>query len=109
MFKLAENQTFRHVVNIRVPTDGDYDTQSIGVTYRILTEDKLADLDTSSGAGQNAFLKAVIKDIDDVVDENDKPLEFNDQLLAKLTSLTYVRLALLAGYTKAMTLGRLGN
>ncbi len=109
MFKIADNPTFTHTVDIDVPADGGSDKQSIKVTFKVLPANELAEFDTSKNEGQKDFLRAVIVKLDDLVGEDDKPLPYNDRLRDHLFELFYVRIPLMNAYSRAMVIGRLGN
>ena len=109
MFKIAKDPQFTHEVEIDVPADGGWDRQSIKCTFRVLPAEELAQFDTRSNEGQKDFLRAVIVRLDDLVDEKDKPLSYNNKLRDYLLELFYVRVPLLKAYTDAMIMGRVGN
>lgn len=109
MFKILNNPTFTHEVEINVPADGGYDRQSLKATFKVLGADELGLFDTSGNQGQKDFLKAVIVKLDDLMDEEGRALSYNDKLRDKLLELFYVRIPLLEAYSRAMVIGRAGN
>ena len=109
MFKIADNPTFTHTVEIDVPADGGSERQSLKATFRVLPASELAEFNTARNDGQQDFLRAVIVKIDDLVGEDDRPLPYNDRLRDHLLDLFYVRIPLMNAYTQAMVMGRVGN
>ncbi len=109
MFKIDDNPTFTHTVEIDVPADGGSERQSLKATFRVLPASELAEFDTSRNEGQKDFLRAVIVKLDDIVGGDDKPLPYNDKLRDHLLDLFYVRIPLMNAYSRAMVIGRVGN
>ncbi len=109
MFKIADNPTFTHDVEINVPADGGSERQSLKATFKVLPANELAAFDTGTNEGQKDFLRAVIVKLDDLVGEDDKPLPYNDKLRDHLLELFYVRIPLMNAYSRAMVIGRVGN
>lgn len=99
MFKLAAEPIFTHVVPILVPVDGGLEKQTMKVTYNVLTSERYREL---LDEDQFALVRELIARIEDVVDQNGDPMDYNDALRDHLIELPYVRLGLLRGYNDAI-------
>ena len=109
MFKIVSNPRFRHVVTVLVPVDGGHAEQTLGVTFRVLSSDEAEAHDLSTTAGMDAFLRAIVVGLDDVVDDDGHPLPFSDGMRDRVLGPMYVKLAVLRAYTAALGKARLGN
>lgn len=108
-FKLIDNPTFTHTVKIRVPRDGGFANETVKATYSVIPVEEYAKFDMTTEQGTKDFLIRAIVSLGDIVDENDEPLEYNDELRDRLLSLPYMRIGLSAGYHKGVADARLGN
>ncbi|PWE29965.1 hypothetical protein DDZ14_16110 [Maritimibacter sp. 55A14] len=109
MFKVTETPEFTHKVPVMVPVDGGHREESFDVRYRVIDGDVDEQFDLQDPEGLKAFLRAAIVRIGDIVDDNDKPLSWNDALRDRILGLPYARIALLRGYMTAITKARTGN
>ena len=109
MFKIAKTPTFRHEVTIKVPVDGGFENQTIGVVYRVLDDEAMKAHEWNTLDGQKAWLRAVIARLDDMVDEDGKALAYNDGVRDQVIALSYARGPLMKGYTDAMIPALVGN
>ena len=109
MFKITKNPTFTHTVPVRVPVDGGFENESMKVKFKLLDDDVMATYNTSTMQGQKDFLDAAIVSISDLVDAENKPVDFNDKIKKQIIGLPYARNALLKGYTDGIVPGLLGN
>lgn len=107
MFKVTNDPRFTHEVPIRVPVDGGYVDQSLQVTFRVLPIDQLSS--DGSTEGQKEDLRRLIAKLDDLVDDNDKPVTYSDAIRDQLIELPYVRVAMIRAYTQAVTKTKEGN
>ena len=109
MFKIEKNPTFAHEVKVQVPVDGGFETQSFKARFKLLTADALAEYDTSTTAGMNTFLKDVVVDLEDIVDDNNEPVPFSDRLRDQVIGSLPALNALFNTYISACSQARLGN
>jgi hypothetical protein len=104
MFKITDNPTFTHTVQVQVPVDGGFETQSLKVRYRALGMERLEQLEpTGDNASQRAYCEAIVESFDDLVDDKGKPVVCDANLYAKLLDRTYVRRAVMQEYLAAMS------
>ncbi len=110
MFVVIKQPTFTHTVNVLVPVDGGYDTQTLKATYQVMPSiDEDTTFDLNSTAGSTAFLRATVIGLDDMVDADNKPLPYSDGLRDQLLQWPYVRSALARGYFEAISKAAVGN
>jgi hypothetical protein len=109
MFKLVENPTFTHTVRVQTPIDGGHKEELLKATYRVLRHSEVNDLDLKSGGGSRDFLTKAIVKLDDLQDEQGRPLPYSDELRAQLLDLPHVRVALAQGYFAAVGKAPEGN
>lgn len=109
MFKVDANPKFTHDVDVKVPVDGGFETQSLKATFRVLDDDVLKAADFDTFDGQKEFLRLALVQLDDLQDEAGKPLPYNDKLRDQILGLPYARTALLRGYTEGIVPGAMGN
>jgi hypothetical protein len=102
MFKLAVNPTFKHEVKVHSPVDGGYKVETIRATYNLLSTEEAKAFDLSSPDGTSAFLKRVIARLDDIVDDNERPMPHSDELRDRVIVMPHVRVALWRGYFDAI-------
>jgi hypothetical protein len=76
------------------------------VTFRVLPLDQLGDREGS--AGQIETLRKVVVSMGDLVDENDQPISYSDEIRDQLIQF-FVRLALLKAYIEAMSKMKTGT
>jgi hypothetical protein len=109
MFNIDENPVFTHDVIVRVPVDGGYRNEVIKATYEVIPTDEAARFDLSTEAGARAFLRRVVKKLDELVDRNRNAVPYNDEVRERVLSLPHARQALAAAYFKALEGAKLGN
>jgi len=109
MFKITDNPTFTRTVTIRVPADGGYISETLTAVFNVLPVTEMNSFDLATEKGARAFLTAAIHSLDDIGDENGKPLPYSDQLRDKVLDLPYARAALAEEYTRSVEGAREGN
>ncbi len=111
MFKVTTNPTFTHTVDVLVPIDGGHDRQSLKVTFRVIDSDEEQDdkHDLNTIAGSIAFCRDVVVSFDDMVDGENKPLPYSDDLRDQLLKKPYIRTPIARAYYDAVTKATLGN
>ena len=106
MFTVTNSPTFTHPVPVMVPVDGGHEEQTLKATFKVVLV-KVQDLSTPEGT--LAFLKEILVSLDDICDENAKPIAYSDKVRDQMLALPYVRLALTQTYMAAVTKARVGN
>jgi hypothetical protein len=109
MFKIINRPEFTHEVTVTMPVDGGFEDFSFRARFRLLPTSDVEGMKVDSVDGMKAFLKKVIVDLLDLVDEQDKPLTFNAKLLDQVLDLQPSRIALMQTYFAAVSKGRAGN
>lgn len=109
MFKVNSNPTFTHEVEIKTPVDGGFKTETIKTTFRLLPDDVTLSFNTRDPEGQKDFVRAIVVKMDGLVDEKDKPLDYNDELRDRVIAIPYVRQGMFNAYVRAISAARLGN
>jgi hypothetical protein len=111
MFIVAANPQFTHTVKILVPSDGGHLEQSLKVTFKVIDsdEEQAERHDLNTIAGSIAFCKEVVVSLDDLVDAEDKPVVYSDQLRDRLLKVPYIRTPIARAYYDAMTKATVGN
>ncbi|WYK06756.1 hypothetical protein DWF04_018205 [Cereibacter sphaeroides f. sp. denitrificans] len=109
MFKVVTDPRFTHPVSVLVPVDGGHAEQTFRATFRVLSSAKADSHDLSTNAGIDAFLREVVVGLEDIADEEGRPLPYSDELRSRVLDPIYVKLALLRTYTEALGKARAGN
>jgi hypothetical protein len=104
--KILPRPTFRHKVTARVPIDGGYRDEVFGVKYRLASR---PDADMSTDPLRDDFLRDVVIECEDLVDEAGQPLPWSDEVREALFTLPWARLAVITGYFTAVTGARTKN
>jgi hypothetical protein len=107
MFKITTDPKFTHPVTVCVPVDGGFKDQTFPVTFRALPLDQLGD--KNGNEGQIETLRKVVVHMGELVDDNDQPISYSDEIRDQLIQFGYVRLALLKTYIEAMSKMKTGN
>jgi len=109
MFKIIDEPTFTHPVEVLVPTDGGHEKQTFKATFRVVSTDQSAEYDLNTAAGSAEFLKIALVSMDELLGADDKPMPYNDALRDRLLAVPYVRVALGRTYFAAITKAAVGN
>jgi len=109
MFVVSREPHFTHPVAVQVPVDGGHVEQTFKATFRVIDNAKLDSFDLNTVEGSRDFLVAVIVKLDDLVDEQEKPLPYSDALRDQLIGNPYVSLALGRTYREAIKKAARGN
>lgn len=106
MLKISSCPEWTHDVTISVPVDGGFENQTCKVRYRLLDETAIEPTDATNVA---VLLRNVVVRMDDIADEEGRPLTWNDALRDRLLSTPFVQAALVRGYYGSVTGARVGN
>lgn len=109
MFVVDLQPTFRHAVEVLVPTDGGHEKQTFAARFRVLASDKESEHDIATVEGSNSFLRAIVVEMDELVGRDEQPLPYNDALRDQLLKLPYIRTALVRTYFEAIQKATEGN
>lgn len=109
MFKIVEERTFTHRVEVQVPVDGGFQKQDFKATFRALDPSVVEEFDMGRSDGQSEFLRAVIVSLDDIADDQGAPQPYNDALRDQVIKLPYARLPLVQAYFGAVGKAKKGN
>lgn len=109
MFSITDTLEFTHTVPVMVPVDGGHTEQSLKVRFRIHPDADASTLDVGSDDGLKDFLLKVVVSFDDVVDQNKKPLPYNDALRDRLLAMPFVKIPVWKAYIAAVTKAKVGN
>lgn len=106
-FKVASKRIFTHTVNL--PEDEGGQPQSMNVVYRVLSDEEAEGVDLLNVESTRGFLRACVKDIDDLMAEDGAAIPFTPDLLDQLTTTFDVRNALTRGYGIGLAKASAGN
>lgn len=107
MFKVTADPKFTHPVTVFVPTNGGHTAQTFPVTFRVVPEDELPGGDGVEG--QKETLRRLVVHMDDLVDDDEKPIPYSDAIRDQLINHAFVRMALMKTYIEAVTKVKAGN
>jgi len=101
-FKLAAVKEIKHKVEIKVPSDmGRHQKEQITVTYRKLSTTESKELLKQAQDGtvtDEEILAENVVDIQGVVDEDGRPVDYSQDLLEALCDIEYARSPLIQGF-----------
>lgn len=106
MLKITKTPEWTHEVTVSVPVDGGFENQSCKVRFRLVDKSVL---DDAAHQDPKTMLCAVVARIDDLSDEADKPLEWNDAVRDQVFALPYAQRALITAYYASVMGAREGN
>lgn len=109
MFVVAKESQFTHAVTVEVPIDGGHRKETFKARFRVLDSAKIDGFDLDSEEGSTELLKAAIVTLDELVDENNKPVPYSDELRDQLIVVPFVRAALAKTYFAAIGKSARGN
>ena len=103
---IQKRPKFRHKVTASVPINGGYRDEVFEVTYQLASN---PDADMSSDPMRDDFIRDVVVEMHDLVDDAGKELPWSDEVRDSVITLPWARLAILKGYFTAVTGARTGN
>ena len=112
MFKMVENPEFTHDVPVMVPIDNGHREEKFRARFRAIPEalaNELLDDEVVKADAGKAFLRQIVVEIMDVVDEADAKVPFSPDMLEAMIAIPYVRAALSGAYFRSFTKARAGN
>jgi hypothetical protein len=109
-FKVSSNERqFTARVTANVPVDGGNREERFKARYRVLSTDQLENFELGSSQGTTDFLRAVIVELFELVDDNNNPVAYNDDVRDQVIIDPVARTALIRGYFDNIGKGRKGN
>ena len=102
MFNVTENRTFTHVVKVKTPVDGGYETETLKATFNLISVEEAEAFDLRVRDGTTAFLLRVVNKLDDLADAKKQPVTYSDKVRDFLFGQPHVRQALATGYFEAV-------
>jgi small nuclear ribonucleoprotein (snRNP)-like protein len=109
MFKITSNPTFAHDVDIQVPVDDGFSDQKLRVRYRVVDLDDLENLKLDDIKDQKKYLELIVDGFENLVDEDDKPIQNPHTLTKKILGRIYVRGPVMRAYMEAMAGAKVKN
>lgn len=109
MFKIVQNRTFTHNVTVLTPVDGGHEEESLRVTYNFIETDEAAKYDVATTAGMRDFLTRIVSKLDDLVDDQKRPITYSDAIRDQLLKMPNVVGAVYKGYVDAVAKAKVGN
>jgi hypothetical protein len=94
---------------VNVPVDGGHREEVFKATFRVLDTDEAGTFDIGTPKGTTAFLRRAVIGLEDLQDEQKRPIAYSDELRERLIRIPFVRQALLNTYLDAVTKAKAGN
>jgi hypothetical protein len=109
-FKVSSSERqFTARVTANVPVDGGTREERFRARFRVLNTDQLENYNLGSAEGTTDFLRAVIIELFELVDDNNNPVPYNDDVRDQVIIDPPARTALIRGYFDNIGKGRKGN
>lgn len=108
MFTLALRAEFTHPVTVMTPVDGGHREDTFRARFVAISAEEQADLLAANDEGVT-FLRRIVVGLEDIVDASGKPIAFDDNLLTTMLDIRWVRLGMIAAYSRAITKIKTGN
>ncbi len=104
--KIVTRPKFRHKVTARVPVDGGYRDEVFHVRYQLasIPSDQI-----SPQYRSDDFLRDIVIEIEDLVDEAGTPLPWSDEVRERVFALPWASMAIVQGYFEAVNGARTKN
>lgn len=106
---LRINKTPTFTVPVPLVLDGIDEPQSFRATFRAISDEEALAAETRTVDGFKAFLRRVVVELHELVDDTDQPVTFTPELFEELLGFQHIRMALQAAYWKSVLKARLGN
>lgn len=109
MFNIVQTPEFTRTVDIQMPEGEGVRTEQFRATFRWLPSDTLQEFDNRSTDGIKDMLRAIIVRCDELLGDDDRPLEWSDTVRETLLGWSNARAALLLAYNAAWVEEKRGN
>ncbi|MDK3072770.1 hypothetical protein QO034_06580 [Sedimentitalea sp. JM2-8] len=107
MLKITDTPEFTHTVRVQTPVDGGHREDTFKCRFRVVEDDE-----NDAGFTVDAVkarLRRIIVSMEDLADENGKPVPYSDEVRDRVLNLPHARIALLRAYAAAFAKERAGN
>ena len=108
MFNITAKPEFTHTVHVLTPIDGGHREDTFKARFRVIDDEEQQTNFHRIGEVKD-YLRKLVVGMEDLVDEQSKPIPYSDEVRDQMLALPHVRLALLKTYNEALTKARLGN
>jgi hypothetical protein len=110
-FKVSNSERqFTARVTANVPVDGGTREERFKARFRVLNSDQLENYNLSATEGTTDFLRAVIVELFELVDDSNNPIAYNDDVRDQVILDPPARIALIRAYFDSIGKGgRKGN
>jgi hypothetical protein len=102
MFNIAQT---RHFTRTITTVDG----QSFKATFKVLADDEIKQHELGTAEGEEAFIRAVVTDVQDVLGAEGKPMPFSEALLFEMLAYADIKLGFMKAYREGRAEVRTGN
>jgi hypothetical protein len=109
MLKVTTDRTFSRKITVLTPARDDYDEESFTVVFRYLDLEQTHAYDLDTRPGTTRFLEAVVVELSDLTDANDKPWAYDTTVRDIVFRMPNARAAIIAAYFDATGKVKLGN
>lgn len=109
MFEVVQERQFTARLKSATPVDGGTREETFKATYRVLSTERIDEIDLATKEGTDEFLRAVIVELHELVDANRQALPYNDEIRDQVMIIPYARRALIDGYFSNVNKARKGN
>ena len=109
MFKVIDNPEFSRKVAISVPVNGGFENQSLGVRFRVLSQDRIAAILEATPGNFLPLVNEMVVSLEDLADVDGQPLAYNDAVRAAVLDMPFVRTGILGAYSEAVSGAKRGN
>jgi len=106
-FRVNPNPTFTARVTVMVPSDSGHEKQDLTAKFGFRDDDEVPAITGRDGGVE--FLREVIVDLSDLVNEAGNPVAYTPELRDQLLKLPYFRTALIRAYFASINGAALGN
>lgn len=106
MLKITDTPEFTHIVRVQTPVDGGHREDTFKCRFRVVEDDESAGFTVDA---VKTHLRRLIVSMEDLADENGKPIPYSDEVRDRVLNLPHARIALLRAYRDAFARERAGN
>ncbi len=109
-FTVREQHFFKHKVDVRVPVDGGFRTETFTAHFKALPkEEALALVLEAQENGDAHLLREILVGFEDIKDEDGNAVEYSEESRDTLLNIPYVSIPLIQAYHKATVGIRIKN
>jgi len=108
-FKITTERLFTARVTAHVPVDGGTKEERFKARFRVLNTEQVENFDLVTSQGTTDFLRAVIVELFELIDDEGNPVPYNDDVRDQVIIDPPARSALIRAYFENIGKGRKGN